>query len=615
MQTATPRPLLAAALATLFTLAAAACEHDPVVLDRHPIDGQHARELAFESRYLEMDDGVRIAVDVYRPLGYPGQDRGPAILEMTRYWRNRGDGLSHLILRAVERGFAYVVMDERGTGASFGAWPSPLSERALADARQVMDWITAQDWSNGNVGATGISYPGMAAHQLAALGHPALKAAVPMSDTYDLYGDLIFPGGALNEAFLKGWSDIVSSLDRTTELEVEGNLFRLQPVEGDSDGALLAQAVAGHAGNMDAYSAIQGLTFRDQPFVAGLTLDDVSSMERAGTGGANGVPGNHTVSIYQWGSWMDAGSADGVIRGFMEAAGPRRAVIGAWTHDLFTNADPLGTPGADANPPGEFQWEEALNFFDDVLRKGKHPTDRTLRYYTLGEGLWKETDTWPVPGTETLRLYLAEEGKLSWMAPQADPGEEGEDAYLVNFEARSADDPRWLGPLFGDTWYRSRGAEDQKLLVYETAPLETALEVTGYPVVHLNLSSTHSDGTVIVYLEDVGPLGTPRYVTEGVLRVLHRRVGVNPAPWARPVPFHSFRSEDAEPLVPGEVAELAFGLQPTSVLFRAGHRIRIAIAGHDAAAFRRIPETGTPELRIQRNTAYPSFIELPVVPR
>lgn len=600
MKRATRCLLLAAALL------AAACDHDPVILDRHPIDGQYARDFAFESRYLEMDDGVRIAVDVYRPLGYPGQDRAPTLLELTRYWRNRGEGLGFLVRRALERGFAYVVMDERGTGASFGSWPSPLSQRALEDARQVMDWITAQPWSNGNLGATGISYPGMAASQLAAVGHPALKAVVPMSDTYDLYGDLIFPGGVLNEGFLEDWSEVVTALDRTTELEVDGNLFQLQPVDADHDGTLLAQAVTGHSQNLNAFNAIQGLTFRNEPFVAGLTLDDVSTMSRPGPPGPSGA------FVYQWGSWMDAGSADGVIRGFMEATGPRRAVIGAWTHDLWTSADPFGTSNSVANPSGEYQWEEALNFFDDVLRKGKAPTDRTLRYYTLGEGLWKETTTWPVPGTQALRLYLAEGGSLSSTAPAA---EEGEDAYLVDFQARSANNPRWLGPLFGETWYGLRSWDDQKLLVYESAPLESDLEVTGYPVVRLHLSSTVPDGAVIVYLEDVAPPGSARYITEGVLRVIHRKTGQDPARWDRPVPYHSFRSEDAEPLVPGEVAELAFGLEPTSVLFRAGHSIRIAIAGHDDAAFRRLPATGTPELRIQRNSLYPSYIELPVLPR
>jgi putative CocE/NonD family hydrolase len=309
---------------------------------------------------------------------------------------------------------------------------------------------------------------------------------------------------------------------------------------------------------------------------------------------------------------MDAGSADGVIRGFMEATGPRRAAIGAWTHDLWTSSDPFGSINAPANPPGEYQWEEALNFFDDVLRKGKQPQDRTLRYYTLGEELWKETDTWPIPGTETLRLYLGEGGALTSGAPETT---QGEDAYVVDFEARTTTNPRWLGPLFGDTWYGSQTVEDQKRLVYQSAPLQTELEVTGYPVVTLHLSSTYPDGAVIVYLEDVDPLGRVRYVTEGILRVIHRKTGEDPARWDRPVPFHTFRSEDAEPLVPGEVAELAFGLEPTSALFRAGHRIRIAIAGHDAAAFRRIPDAGSPELRIQRNSTYPSFIELPLVPR
>jgi predicted acyl esterase len=66
-------------------------------------------------------------------------------------------------------------------------------------------------------------------------------------------------------------------------------------------------------------------------------------------------------------------------------------------------------------------------------------------------------------------------------------------------------------------------------------------------------------------------------------------------------------------MVPGEVFELAIGMEPTSFLFKEGHRIRIAIAGHDSSAFRRIPAEGTPVLRVQRNSAHPSYIELPVV--
>jgi predicted acyl esterase len=104
-----------------------------------------------------------------------------------------------------------------------------------------------------------------------------------------------------------------------------------------------------------------------------------------------------------------------------------------------------------------------------------------------------------------------------------------------------------------------------------------------------------------------------RYVTEGILRAIHRRVGTDPAEWKRPIPYHSYRSEDAEPLVPGQVTELSFGLHPTSVMVPVGHRIRIAIAGHDSSVFKRVPETGTPEITIQRNSVHPSYIELPVV--
>jgi len=103
------------------------------------------------------------------------------------------------------------------------------------------------------------------------------------------------------------------------------------------------------------------------------------------------------------------------------------------------------------------------------------------------------------------------------------------------------------------------------------------------------------------------------YLTEGQLRTLHRRISTEPPPYKLQVPYHSFKRKDTLPLVPGVVTELTFGLLPTSTLVRAGHRLRIAIAGHDKDTFARIPAEGTPVITLARNVEYASFIDLPVV--
>jgi predicted acyl esterase len=73
--------------------------------------------------------------------------------------------------------------------------------------------------------------------------------------------------------------------------------------------------------------------------------------------------------------------------------------------------------------------------------------------------------------------------------------------------------------------------------------------------------------------------------------------------------------KDAMPLVPGQIAELKFGLQPVSVVVTKGHRLRVAIAGHDKGTFIRIPAEGVPTIAVQRNNRALSAIELPVVKR
>jgi predicted acyl esterase len=96
---------------------------------------------------------------------------------------------------------------------------------------------------------------------------------------------------------------------------------------------------------------------------------------------------------------------------------------------------------------------------------------------------------------------------------------------------------------------------------------------------------------------------------------LHRKISAETPSYKLLVPFHSFKKKDAMPLVPGQIAELKFGLQPTSILIRKGHRLRIAIAGADKNSFTRIPAQGTPTISVARDQKHASWIELPVVRR
>ena len=129
------------------------------------------------------------------------------------------------------------------------------------------------------------------------------------------------------------------------------------------------------------------------------------------------------------------------------------------------------------------------------------------------------------------------------------------------------------------------------------------------------VTSTETDGAFYVYVEDVDENGGVTYVTEGQLRAIHRKISDGSPPYELQVPYHSFKRADAMPLVPGEIAELTFGLNPTSVLIRKGHRIRIGIAGHDAGTFVRYPAGGSPVVTVARNKLHASYVDLPVVSR
>ncbi|OYX91922.1 MAG: hydrolase, partial [Novosphingobium sp. 35-62-5] len=171
---------------------------------------------------VTMRDGCRIAVDVYLPEpidSAAGETAFATIALFTPYYRRfklRPGGSGEVNPNSgkfrdffVPRGYAVVVVDVRGTGASFGTRDSFRSPKEREDSREIADWIVAQSWSNGVIGATGISYLGAASDFLASTGHPAVKAIAPLFSVWDTYTDNYFPGGIQVTSLTKIYDDLL----------------------------------------------------------------------------------------------------------------------------------------------------------------------------------------------------------------------------------------------------------------------------------------------------------------------------------------------------------------------------------------------------------------------
>lgn len=550
------------------------------------------KEFEQRSLYLTMRDGVKIAVDVVLPKNLPPSEKIPTIMQMTRYWRSRQGGQPGTWFPS--HGYANVLVDARGTGASFGIWRAPFSQDEVKDYGEVADWIVKQPWSNGKIGAFGNSYGGNTSLWLATNLRPAVKAVIPRHFEFDEFSETPYPGGILTDWMINAWNQGNQQLDNNPGVKL---------VDADKDQHLYREAIKQRAQNIDVYAAALKTTFRDDRFF-GVAIDDISlhtyrdQIEQS------------RVAINSWGGWFDASTADAQIRSFMSLANSHRAIVGPWNHGGGQNASPYQT----ADSPRVMQSYEWLRFFDHHLKGVDTGLEAGKRFYyfTIGEEKWKATTTWPIAGTKIMRLYLSERQMLTSSKPRS---ASGEDSYTINFDATTGARNRWHTQVGGQVVYPDRAEEDKKLLTYTSEPFIADTEITGYPIVNLLVASTATDGAFFAYLEDIDEKGVVTYVTEGALRALHRKISTESPPYKLLVPYHSFKKKDALPLVAGQIAELTFGLQPTSVLIRKGHRLRIAIAGADKDTFARIPANGTPTIKVARNKRHASWIELPVIPR
>jgi putative CocE/NonD family hydrolase len=142
--------------------------------------------------------------------------------------------------------------------------------------------------------------------------------------------------------------------------------------------------------------------------------------------------------------------------------------------------------------------------------------------------------------------------------------------------------------------------------------LDRDTTLSGHVIADLNVATSERDAALFVYLSEVDSDGRPWFVTDGELRMLHRKTSACPPQYQTTWPYRSFYRKDTQLMTPNEPSQLRFALLPISWTFKAGSRIRLSISGADADHFAQVPHGRPPLLSITLGGESASFIEMPI---
>jgi len=562
------------------------------------------------SQYVTVRDGTKLAVDIYRPSvdGVPVSEPMPVVWTADRYHRaDLQDGevitkldTMHYLETLIEYGYVVAAMDVRGAGASYGTREGAFTDSEKNDLYDMTEWCAAQPWCDGNVGMYGGSYMGIGQYWAATMAPPHLKAIFPAIAGFDGYAQT-YPGGVLNDKFMSFWQIGNVYLDV---------LSPAPPVDEDTDGSMLAEAIEQHKGNLNVYELVKNTPYRDDGDQQGGNIAyNVGKVKDSG------------IPIYSWAGWYDLFTLDQTLWYHNLDNHPQKILFGPWFHTLDFGQDEylIAT--------------EHLRWYDYWLKGIENGImdEPPFYYYTIGapEGeQWRSTLEWPLPAEEPTNHYFLSgpSGSVSsvndGILGTSPPLEAlGSDEYTVDYTTTTGGpDPvkvRWAAVLGEQVFGVPPSADltilDEKGLTYTSTPLESDVEITGHPVIHLWVNSTATDGDFFVYLEEVDEDLVSHFVSDtGILRASRRALST--PPWDNMgLPWHRNNHEDVADL-PGSPVELVFDLHPTSNIFDEGHRIRVTITCADSDMFETPVLSPPPTVTVYRNVDHPSYITLPVIP-
>ena len=551
-----------------------------------------------------MRDGTRLRADVYLPKDQEGPF--PTLVCRTPYDKSRKWGVPEYE-GLVNAGYAVVAQDMRGRWASEGEW-IPFFVPGWTDAEDgydTIEWAAEQTWSNGKIGTFGNSYRSWTQWALAPTRPPHLEA--------------MWAGGMG---------------PRTTDLEVGGVLRTgrvIQLVFGmlATDTQKWLEKSAG-PDNVDWWESLHDTVNRDK-WMWFLPYKDLPEEALGGLGDYfKDWLANHQretwrfdddfpkidIPVFHRTGWYDrlVGAAK-MFSGMQQNAASetaranQRLIIGPWAHD---NNNTGKWPEFDFGPAAEVpNTDLQVNWFDYWLKGIDNGVmdAAPAQIFLMGANEWKSAQEWPPAEAQEVSWHLSSGTGAN--TPDGDGELTPEISDSPNPDRYSYDPRDPVMSVYGVNTHdapRDLRVMDHRrdILVYQSAPLDNAVDVAGYPKVTLWASSDALDTDFIVRLVDVHPDGFAQNLCYGILRARFREGLDSP-----------------KLLTPGELYELEIDMLPTCNRFLAGHRIRLDVTSSDFPNFDRNHNTGgedwaESDLRVARQTVFhdavrPSRLTLPVM--
>jgi hypothetical protein len=551
-------------------------------------------------------DGVRLSADVYLPAG-----EGPfPVLALRTIQDNQAADAIQWVLKFVEAGYAVVTQDCRGRFDSGGDWDPYVNE--TADGQDTIKWISSQQWCDGNVGMFGSGYMGYAQTR-AALGDikdiKILKAIAPSSSQQDNFGYWFTHGPfqwhtALNFLETSGRSSQTGALSLFNREELWSRLPLATAFDDVAEMPFLKQALEHN--RYDEFWKDDSLLDR---------YEDIRVPALFITGWYD-VLLHETVSMFQ-GFAANAGTE--------EARSKSKLIIGPWHNGNLGSGLPSGD--VDFGPDsGVDLASEHVRWYDQRLRGIETGIDDEppVRIFTMGENVWRFENEWPPASMNYRKFFLHGEGHANSVSGDGclDFERCGDTEPVDEFIYDPANPVPTLGGNIGQLPGTVAGAMDRRsiqqrddVLVYDTDVLPQDLEVTGSPLVTLWASSDCTDTDFAATVCDVHEDGRAIIICEGMVRTRFSQERQDP-PASR---------ENPKLAVPDLPSKYFVSLWHTSMVFKAGHRIRLELTSSNFPRFDRNPNTGhdlgvDAKMRLANNKVYhygdyPTHLTLPVVER